>query len=95
MVQAWTPKRRIRRRTHFLRALPTRNLQKSGWTRSRLSNYFAEDFEKYSIEKSTLLLSDMRRAFHNHLLDNVVYFPHGRSVKIATAFRSAVEEELP
>eukprot|EP00171_Calliarthron_tuberculosum_P000531 IDg531t1 len=65
-----------------------------GWKSTRLSNYFAEDFEGFNPEKFSKIQPDQRRTLRDYLRDNGVYVRNGRFVSIATALAEALAEEL-
>lgn len=70
------------------------NYERKTWKNDTLSEYFAEDFEKYSVEDFRNLDTDIRRRLRDHLRDKGVYVRKGRNVQMSIALFEAVHEDL-
>ena len=60
------------------------------WTGDTLSEYFAEDFQKFSIEDFSALPNSLRRELQDYLLEKDVYVRKGRSIQISNALYELV-----
>ena len=68
--------------------------QEEGYDSDSLSEYYAEDFESFSVDDFSKLTQMTRRNLRDYLRSHGVFVPKGRGVKIAEALHTVVHTEL-
>lgn len=70
------------------------NYTSQAWKGSSLSEFFADDFNEFTIEDFRSIDANIRRNLRDHLRLNGVYVPKGRTIQIANALHAVVDNHL-